>query len=116
MRGNVEEAVADIKAVLDRFNEVNNAFADPDADFDALLAEQAELQEKIEAAGAWELDRKLEIAADALRLPDWDADVTKLSGGEKRRVALVPFVAFESGHAAAGRADQPSGRRIGRLA
>jgi sulfate-transporting ATPase len=88
VRGNVEEAVADIKAVLDRFNEVNNAFADPDADFDTLLAEQAELQEKIEAAGAWELDRKLEIAADALRLPDWDADVTKLSGGEKRRVAL----------------------------
>jgi sulfate-transporting ATPase len=88
VRGNVEEAVADIKAVLDRFNEVNNAFADPDADFDALLAEQADLQEKIEAAGAWELERKLEIAADALRLPDWDADVTKLSGGEKRRVAL----------------------------
>jgi len=88
VRGNVEEAVAEIKAVLDRFNEVNNAFAEPDADFDALLAEQADLQEKIEAAGAWELERKLEIAADALRLPDWDADVTKLSGGEKRRVAL----------------------------
>lgn len=88
VRGNVEEGVAEIKAVLDRFNEVNNAFADPDADFDALLAEQADLQEKIEAAGAWELDRKLEIAADALRLPDWDADVAKLSGGEKRRVAL----------------------------
>lgn len=88
VRGNVEEAVAEIKAVLDRFNEVNNAFADPDADFEALLAEQAELQDKIEAAGAWELERKLEVAADALRLPDWDADVTKLSGGEKRRVAL----------------------------
>ena len=88
VRGNVEEAVAEIKAILDRFNEVNNAFADPDADFDALLAEQADLQEKIEAAGAWELERKLEIAADALRLPDWDADVTKLSGGERRRVAL----------------------------
>lgn len=88
VKGNVEEAVADIKAILDRFNEVNNAFAEPDADFDALIAEQAELQEKIEAAGAWELERKLEIAADALRLPDWDADVTKLSGGEKRRVAL----------------------------
>ncbi|WAK00688.1 energy-dependent translational throttle protein EttA [Methylobacter sp. YRD-M1] len=88
VRGNIEEAVAETKAILDRFNEVSNAFADPDADFDALLAEQAELQEKIEAAGAWELDRKLEIAADALRLPDWDADVTKLSGGEKRRVAL----------------------------
>ncbi|MDP3904891.1 MAG: energy-dependent translational throttle protein EttA [Methylococcaceae bacterium] len=88
VRGNVEEAVAEIKAVLDRFNEVNNAFDEPDADLDALLAEQADLQEKIEAAGAWELERKLEIAADALRLPDWDADVTKLSGGEKRRVAL----------------------------
>jgi len=88
VRGNVEEAVAEIKAILDRFNEVNNAFADPDADFDALLTEQADLQEKIESAGAWELERKLEIAADALRLPDWDADVSKLSGGEKRRVAL----------------------------
>jgi energy-dependent translational throttle protein EttA len=88
VKGNVEEAVAEIKAILDRFNEVNNAFAEPDADFDALIAEQADLQEKIEAAGAWELERKLEIAADALRLPDWDADVTKLSGGEKRRVAL----------------------------
>lgn len=88
VRGNVEEAVAEIKSILTRFDEVSNAFADPDADFDALLAEQAELQDKIEAAGAWELDRKLEIAADALRLPDWDADVTKLSGGEKRRVAL----------------------------
>ncbi|MGJ0493132.1 energy-dependent translational throttle protein EttA [Methylobacter sp.] len=88
VRGNIEEAVAETKAILDRFNEVSNAFADPDVDFDALLAEQADLQEKIEAAGAWELDRKLEIAADALRLPDWDADVTKLSGGERRRVAL----------------------------
>lgn len=88
VKGNVEEAVAEIKAILNRFNEVNNAFAEPDADFDALIAEQAELQEKIEAAGAWELERKLEIAADALRLPEWDADVTKLSGGEKRRVAL----------------------------
>lgn len=88
VRGNVEEAVAEIKAVLNRFDEINNAFADPDADFDTLLAEQADLQEKIEAAGAWELDRKLDIAAEALRLPDWDADVTKLSGGEKRRVAL----------------------------
>ncbi|WP_333687209.1 energy-dependent translational throttle protein EttA [Methylococcus capsulatus] len=88
VRGNVEDGVAETKALLDRFNEVSNAFADPDADFDKLLAEQAELQEKIDAAGAWELDRKLEIAADALRLPDWDADVTRLSGGERRRVAL----------------------------
>jgi energy-dependent translational throttle protein EttA len=88
VRGNVEEAVAEIKAIVDRYNEVNNAFAEPDADFDTLIAEQAELQEKIDAAGAWDLERKLEIAADALRLPDWDADVSKLSGGEKRRVAL----------------------------
>ena len=88
VRGNVEEGVAEIKALLDRFNEISNAFADPDADFDALLAEQAELQDKIDTAGAWELERNLEIAADALRLPPWEADVTKLSGGERRRVAL----------------------------
>ncbi len=88
VRGNVEEGVAETKTLIDRFNEVSAAFADPDADFDALIAEQAELQEKIDAAGAWELDRKLEIAADALRLPPWDAKVEHLSGGEKRRVAL----------------------------
>lgn len=88
VRGNVEEGVSEIKAIVDRYNQVNEAFANPDADFDTLLAEQAELQEKIEVAGAWELERTLEIAADALRLPPWDADVTKLSGGEQRRVAL----------------------------
>ncbi|MFW5442995.1 MAG: energy-dependent translational throttle protein EttA [Methylococcaceae bacterium] len=88
VRGNVEEGIAEIKAILDRYNQINEAFADPEADFDKLLAEQAELQEKIEVAGAWELERTLEIAADALRLPPWDADVTKLSGGEQRRVAL----------------------------
>jgi len=88
VRGIVEEGVAEIKAILNRFDEVSNAFADPDADFDKLLAEQAKLQDKIETANAWELDRKLEIAADALRLPDWEADVSNLSGGEKRRVAL----------------------------
>lgn len=88
VRGNVEQGVAEIKAIVDRYNQVNEAFADPDADFDALLAEQAELQEKIEVAGAWELERTLDIAADALRLPPWDADVSKLSGGEQRRVAL----------------------------
>jgi ATP-binding cassette ChvD family protein len=88
VRGNVEEGVGELKAVVDRFNAISDAFADPDADFDTLLAEQAELQDKIDAAGAWELDRTLEIAAEALRLPPWDADVTQLSGGEKRRVAL----------------------------
>lgn len=88
VRGNVEEAVAETKALLDRFNEVSAQFAEPDADFDALLAEQAKLQDQIDAAGAWELERKLEVAADALRLPPWGADVSKLSGGERRRVAL----------------------------
>lgn len=88
VRGNVELGVAETKGLLDRFNEVSAAFADPDADFDSLIAEQGELQEKVDAAGAWELDRKLEIAADALRLPPWDAKVEHLSGGEKRRVAL----------------------------
>lgn len=88
VRGNVEEGVAETKALLDKFNAISEAFADPDADFDKLMAEQAELQEAIDHAGAWDLERKLEIAADALRLPDWDADVTRLSGGERRRVAL----------------------------
>ena len=88
VRGNVEDGVAETKALLDRFNEVSAQFAEPDADFEALMAEQGKLQDAIDAANAWELDRTLEQAADALRLPPWDADVTKLSGGERRRVAL----------------------------
>ncbi len=90
VRGNVEEGVAETKALLDNFNAVSMKFAEPmsDDEMNALLAEQADLQEKIDAAGAWELDRKLEIAADALRLPPWEAKVEHLSGGEKRRVAL----------------------------
>jgi len=88
VRGNVEEGVAETKALVDRFNEVSAQFADPDADFEALIAEQSKLQDQIEAAGAWDLDRKLEQAADALRLPPWDAQVANLSGGERRRVAL----------------------------
>jgi ATP-binding cassette ChvD family protein len=92
VRGNVELGVSETKALIDRFNEVSNAFADPDADFDKLLAEQAELQDKIDAAGAWDLERKLEVAADALRLPPWDAEVSKLSGGERRRVALCQLL------------------------
>ncbi len=85
---NVADGVAEQRDLLARFNEVCAGFADPDADFDALLAEQATLQTKIDALEAWDLDRKLEIAMDALRLPPADADVTNLSGGEKRRVAL----------------------------
>jgi ATP-binding cassette ChvD family protein len=90
VRGNVEDGVAETKALVDRFNEISEKFAEPmsDDEMNALLEEQGKLQDAIDAAGAWELDRKLEIAADALRLPPWDADVSKLSGGEKRRVAL----------------------------
>jgi len=86
--GNVEEGVAELKGLLDRFNAVCEAMGDPDADFDKLLAEQGDLQDKIDAANGWELDRTLEIAMDALRLPPGDADVASLSGGERRRVAL----------------------------
>ena len=90
VRGNVEEGVAETKALVDRFNEISEKFAEPmsDDEMNALLEEQGKLQDAIDATGAWELERKLEIAADALRLPPWDAEVSKLSGGEKRRVAL----------------------------
>jgi ATP-binding cassette ChvD family protein len=88
---NVEEAVAATKALLARFDEVNAKFGDPDlppGEMDKLLEEQGKLQDAIEAANGWDLDRTLEIAMDALRLPPADAEVTKLSGGERRRVAL----------------------------
>src|SRR6056297_1842417 len=90
VRGNVEEGVAETKALIERFNEISMKFAEPmdDDEMNALLEEQGKLQDAIDAANAWELERQLEVAADALRLPEWDADVTKLSGGEKRRVAL----------------------------
>jgi ATP-binding cassette ChvD family protein len=86
--GNVADGVAEQRDLLLRFNEVCAAFGDPDADFDALLSEQSALQTKIDAANAWDLERTLEIAMDALRLPPPDADVATLSGGERRRVAL----------------------------
>src|SRR3954462_11636277 len=86
--GNVTDGVAHTKGLLDRFEEVCNAMGEPDADFDKLLSEQAELQDKIDAVNGWDLDRQLEIAMDALRLPPADAEVTRLSGGERRRVAL----------------------------
>ena len=86
--GNVADGVGEQRDLLVRFNEVCAGFADPDADFDALLAEQASLQTRIDALGAWDLERTLEIAMDALRLPPADADVATLSGGERRRVAL----------------------------
>ena len=94
VKGNVEEAVADLKALVTRFDEISMKFCEPmsDDEMNKLLAEQGELQNKIDTAGAWEIDRKLEIAADALRLPPWDADVSKLSGGEVRRVALCKLL------------------------
>ncbi len=90
VRGNVEEGLGETIELLNRFNEISNRFAEPmdDDEMNALLEEQGKLQDAIDAAGGWEVDRKLEVAADALRLPPWDADVTKLSGGERRRVAL----------------------------
>jgi ATP-binding cassette ChvD family protein len=89
---NVQEGVGPIKAKVDRFNEVSMAMADPDADFDALMAEMGSLQEEIDAADAWDLDSQLEQAMDALRTPPGDATVANLSGGEKRRVALTKLL------------------------
>ena len=86
--GNVADGMAETVALISRFNEVCAAMADPEADFDALLSEQADLQAKIDAANAWDLERTLDIAMEALRLPPPNADVSVLSGGERRRVAL----------------------------
>jgi ATP-binding cassette ChvD family protein len=88
VRGNVEEALGNVKEAMEELEKVYAAYAEPDADFDALAARQAELENIVQSADGHGMDRQLEIAADALRLPPWDADVTKLSGGEKRRVAL----------------------------
>ncbi|MFB9732427.1 energy-dependent translational throttle protein EttA [Ornithinimicrobium kibberense] len=90
--GNVEEGVGEIKAKLDRYNAISEQMADPDADFDALMAEMGQLQEEIDHADAWDLDAQLEQAMDALRCPPPDADVTVLSGGERRRVALCKLL------------------------
>lgn len=97
VRGNVEEGVYDRRVLLTRFNEVSLRFAEPleDDEMAALIEEQGELQTQIDALGAWELDRNLEIAADALRLPPWDARVEHLSGGEQRRVALCRLLLTE---------------------
>ncbi|MFT4562730.1 MAG: sulfate-transporting ATPase [Gammaproteobacteria bacterium] len=97
VRGNVEEGLGEAKALVDRFNEISERFAEPmdDDEMTALLEEQGTLQDQIDAVGGWEIERKLEIAADALRLPGWEADVDKLSGGERRRVALCRLLLSE---------------------
>jgi ATP-binding cassette ChvD family protein len=92
VRGNVEQAVHETREVLREYEEINEKLGAPDADFDSLLAKQAELIDYIEAHDAWELDSKLDQAMDALRLPPGDADVTVLSGGERRRVALCKLL------------------------
>src|SRR5579862_8997261 len=97
VRGNVEEAVKATRALLTRFEEISAKFAEPmsDEDMQKLLDDQAKVQERIDAVNAWELDRHIEVAMDALRLPPGDADVTKLSGGERRRVALCRILLEE---------------------
>ena len=94
VRGNVEEGIAETKALLDSFNAISMRFAEPmsDDEMTSLLEQQGKLQDAIEAANAWDLDRTLEIAADALRLPPWEAEVDTLSGGEQRRVALCKLL------------------------
>lgn len=92
VRENVEDALSHIKDALTRLDEVYAAYAEPDADFDALAAEQAKLEAILQTTDGHNLDRTIEIAGDALRLPDWEADVTKLSGGERRRVALCKLL------------------------
>ncbi|MBU6953950.1 MULTISPECIES: energy-dependent translational throttle protein EttA [unclassified Hahella] len=92
VRGNVEEAVAEIKNAMTRLDEVYAAYAEPDADFDALAAEQAKLEALLQTTDGHNLERTLEVAADALRLPPWDAQVSTLSGGERRRVALCKLL------------------------
>lgn len=94
VRSNVEEGIAEIKSLLDEFNAISDKFAEPmsDEEMTALLERQGDLQTKIDAVDGWELERILERAADALRLPPWEAEVKHLSGGEKRRVALCKLL------------------------
>jgi sulfate-transporting ATPase len=97
VRGNVEDGVRELRDLLDRFNQISAAFAEPDADYDALLADQAKVQDAIDRADAWQLEEHLDHAMDALRLPDGDRDVTTLSGGERRRVALCRLLLSSPG-------------------
>ena len=97
VRGNVAEGLGDTMELMNRFNVISDRFAEPmdDAEMNALIEEQGELQTKIDAVNGWDVEHKLEVAADALRLPDWDSSIDKLSGGEKRRVALCRLLLSE---------------------
>jgi len=97
VRGNVAEGLGETMELVNRFNEISDRFAEPmeDDEMNALIEEQGELQTKIDAVNGWDIEHKLDLAADALRLPEWDADVSKLSGGEKRRVALCRLLLSE---------------------
>jgi len=106
----VQESVEGVNKALARLDEIYAAYAEPDADFDALAKEQGELENFIQASEGHDIERRMEVAADALRLPPWDASVDHLSGGERRRVAPLPPAAVYPGHAVAGRAHQPPGR------
>jgi energy-dependent translational throttle protein EttA len=106
VREAVEEGLGEVFNAQKKLDEIYAAYAEPDADFDKLAAEQAKYEALLANAGS-DTEHQLEIAADALRLPPWDAKIDKLSGGEKRRVALVPAAVIQAGHAAARRADQP---------
>ena len=97
VRGNVEEGLGETMALLNEFNDISERFAEPmdDDEMSRLLERQGELQGRIDAAGGWEIERKLEVAGDALRLPPWESEVTRLSGGERRRVALCRLLLSE---------------------
>ena len=117
--GNVQEAVALARALLteyERDQPTSSASRWTTDEMEKLLERQARVQDQIEHVNAWELDRQVEIAMDAMNLPPGDADVTKLSGGERRRVALCKLLLQQPDSAAAGRADEPSRRRERRLA
>ena len=116
VRESVEEAVAEVVNALKGLDEVYAKYAEPDADFDKLAAQQGKFEEIIQAHDGHNLNVQLERAADALRLPDWDAKIANLSGGERRRVALCRLLLEKPRHAAARRTDQPPRRRIRRLA
>lgn len=112
VREAIEEAVGEVKRALTRLDEVYALYANPDADFDKLAAEQAELEAVIQAHGGHNLENQLERAADALRLPDWNAKIEHLSGGGTPPRCFVSFVVGKTGYVAVRRADQPLGRGI----